>query len=142
MADSPRPPAARNDLANYSPFTSRALVLGGILAVLVVLYAVPLREYVQQRSQIAALQADKARTSAHITELSKRLEQWKDPAFVSAQARQRLQYVMPGEVSYVVLDPNSTPAQIATGRAANTSSTAWYTLLWQSVQVADAPVGK
>ena len=31
-------------------------------------------------------------------------KRWSDPAYIRAQARDRLYYVMPGEVSYLVLD--------------------------------------
>ena len=143
MVDSPRPPSSpqppnqRRELSEYTPFTNRAVVLGVVMAVFVVLYAVPIREFVQQRSEISALQAEKTRTTQNIKDLNQRLKQWNDPAFVSAQARQRLQYVMPGEVSYVVLDPNEGPTPIINGRPASGSQGAWYSIMWRSVQTAD-----
>ena len=44
---------------------------------------------------------------------------------------------MPGEVSYVVLDPNEGPTPITNGRPASGSQGAWYSIMWRSVQTAD-----
>ena len=40
---------------------------------------------------------------------------WQDPAYVEAQARERLHYVLPGETRYVVLGPDEAPARRTTG---------------------------
>src|SRR5690625_6013579 len=34
------------------------------------------------------------------------LARWEDPAYVAAQARERLAFVMPGETAYKVIDPD------------------------------------
>jgi cell division protein FtsB len=116
-------------------------LLAVVLGALVLSLALPVREYVRQRSEISALQAEKASREAQVAALQQRLKQWDDPAFVQTQARQRLQYVMPGEVGYVVLDPAEAPAPTRERReaAATAVEQPWYTRLWGSVEKADEP---
>jgi cell division protein FtsB len=70
----------------------------------VLILAPQLKILVEQRQQIADLQAIAAQRTAELTELQKQRARWDDPAYVRAQARDRLYYVMPGEVSYLVLN--------------------------------------
>jgi hypothetical protein len=115
-----------------------------VLAALVVSLALPVREYVKQRSEIAALEQSNDERRARVAALERQLEQWEDPAFVQAQARQRLQYVMPGEVGYVVLEPDEAPSPETVRRqraAAEAEQNAWYSRLWGSVQAADDAAG-
>ena len=78
------------------------------LTVMGVLILAPnLRILVEQRQQIAALQATKNAKSQEVTDLEKQRARWDDPAYVRAQARDRLYFVMPGEVSYLVLNDAS-----------------------------------
>ena len=58
----------------------------------------------QQRQNIADLQEQVKASKESLTQLKVQRNRWNDPAFVRAQARNRLFYVMPGEVSYVVMD--------------------------------------
>jgi cell division protein FtsB len=115
------------------------VVLGLVLAGLALSLALPVREYVRQRSDISALQTEAAQRQARVAELQHRLQQWQDPAYVATQARSRLQYVMPGEVGYVVLDPKEAPAPAAidTTASAPVEDTPWYSVLWSSVHKAD-----
>lgn len=57
---------------------------------------------VEQRQQIADLQAKAAEQQESISDLEKQRARWDDPAYIRAQARDRLYYVMPGEISYLV----------------------------------------
>jgi cell division protein FtsB len=116
-------------------------LLAVVLGALVLSLALPVREYVRQRSEISALQDEKAAREAQVTALESRLKQWDDPAFVATQARQRLQFVMPGEVGYVVLDPAEAPApaQAKSEAATTPNQQSWYTRLWGSVEKADQP---
>ena len=78
---------------------------------MVLLLAYPLREYAAQRSEIDALRAQSAAASRQVAELTEQQRRWQDPAYVRAQARQRLHYVLPGETAYVVIRGGSrTPA--------------------------------
>jgi cell division protein FtsB len=118
--------------------TSRAVVLVLVLAALVTTLAMPLREYLQQRSALGALQQQLQSGQARVESLRNQVQQWQDPAYIEAQARSRLHYVYPGEIGYVVL----TPKDVAAAREPATQATVkpatpWYDALWSSVQQAD-----
>jgi cell division protein FtsB len=119
--------------------TGRATALFVVLAMLAVAYAWPVKEYLRQRSELAALRADTASTQARVDALTAEQKRWADPAYVKAQARDRLHYVMPGETAYVVLQPNR-PAQGQTlPKATRPVPVAWYEAVWGTVQGADRP---
>ncbi len=60
----------------------------------------------EQRQAIADLQSQVQARKDAVKEMQVQRNRWNDPSFVRAQARNRLFYVMPGEVSYVVMDAN------------------------------------
>lgn len=93
--------------------TSRSLVLGLVLVFLVTFLAPPLQQYFEQRAQINAVRADIAATRDRIDEARAELQRWRDPAYVKAQARARLHYVLPGETQYIVVDENGDAVQPA-----------------------------
>ena len=75
------------------------------LVVLAAFVLVPtLGTYIGQRQQIAALERSVAATEEEVAELEAERDRWRDPAYVTAQARERLYYVRPGEVVYLVDD--------------------------------------
>lgn len=80
-----------------------AIMLG--LVVLAAFVLVPtVGTYLDQRQQIAALQQSVAVTEDRVAELQAERERWADPAYITSQARERLYYVTPGEVVYLVDD--------------------------------------
>jgi len=83
-------------------------VLGLIVAALVVL-APQLKTLVEQRQQIAQLEEQVRDAHDDLDELDAEVARWSDPAYVEAQARDRLYYVYPGDVAYLVLDDDDTP---------------------------------
>lgn len=118
------------------PVTGRAAIFVVVLAVLALTLAIPVREWLSQRAQIAALEADVASSQARVADLEKQAADWQDPAFVIAQARSRLHFVFPGEVGYVVLGTDDRPMTPAT--QAPVPAAPWYTRLWESTRQADA----
>ncbi len=60
----------------------------------------------EQRQAISDLQSQVQARKDALKEMQVQRNRWNDPSFVRAQARNRLFYVMPGEVSYVVMDAN------------------------------------
>ena len=60
--------------------------------------------WIEQRQVIADLQAEANLKTSQISDLEKQRARWDDPAYVRAQARDRLYYVMPGEISYLVIN--------------------------------------
>lgn len=87
------------------------MLIMGLTLLGVLILAPQLRILIEQRQQIADLTAVGASTQTELDDLTKQRARWDDPAYVRAQARDRLYYVMPGEISYLVindvtLDPN------------------------------------
>lgn len=88
-----------------SGLTVTVLIL--IIGALVVL-APSLRVLVEQRQELAALEQRVAEQQALVDGLEVEIDRWQDPAFIEAQARDRLLYVYPGDISYLVIDDGQT----------------------------------
>ena len=93
-------PAAWLRSFRLSGFALSLLLL--IVAALVVL-APSLKTLVEQRQQIAELQTQLDQAKGAVKDLRGELDRWKDPAYIEAQARNRLYYVFPGDISYLVI---------------------------------------
>ena len=118
--------------------TSRAVILLLVLAALVTTLALPIREFLQQRSAIAALEHQLDYGRARVDTLRQQKQKWQDPSFIEAQARARLHFVYPGEIGYVVLSPQDVQdARVVATPARSTPVTPWFATLWSSVQQAD-----
>jgi septum formation initiator len=109
---------------------------------LVVAIAPTLRVYLHQRSQIAALEAKQVQQRHEVAALAAQAKRWNDPAYIEAQARARLQFVRPGQKSYIVADPRPTataaPASGVVAGATGADNRSWMDGLWQSMQQAGA----
>lgn len=66
--------------------------------------------FVQQRQTIAALEASVVAGQDEVERLTQQQERWGDPAYITTQARERLYYMRPGEVVYLVV--NDLPAEL------------------------------
>jgi cell division protein FtsB len=121
-----------------SNLTGRAAVLALVVCLLAISLAYPLREYLSQRSDISEYRARVAEQEARVAELRAQHERWEDNAYVEAQARERLHYVMPGETSYVVLEADEAPPQdgVVEAQAPDAARSPWFTDLWNSVEAA------
>lgn len=111
--------------------------MGLALGLLVLGLAMPVRAWFAQRAEIAALQAEVEATAAQVAELTVLKERWTDPAFIAAEARRRLHFVLPGEVGYVALDADGRPAAESLSAQAQ-ENLPWFEALWGSVAAADA----
>lgn len=126
--------------------TVRAMVLGLVLLLAFVLVYPTLHSYLEQRTQLAQLRAQVTAAQQHNADLQAELKRWDDPAYVKAQARERLNFVMPGETAFRVVDPQTVPdtaakaptAAATDGSAAVGSTQPWYLDVWQSVRAAGA----
>lgn len=79
------------------------LLMLGLLILAVIVLAPNLRIFIEQRQQIAALQAAVDQARGSVDELGADVDRWSDPAYIESQARERLFYVFPGDVSYLVV---------------------------------------
>ncbi|WP_051973123.1 septum formation initiator family protein [Cryobacterium sp. MLB-32] len=92
-------------------FSGFSLVMMVILVLAVVILAPSLRTYAEQRQQISALNADVSEQQAQVDQLKSERERWNDRTYITTQARDRLSYVRPGDISFLVI--NDLPAPIA-----------------------------
>lgn len=76
-----------------------ALVLLGI-----VVLAPNVSQLIAQRQEIAEVTGSNAVDQAELESLQAERERWGDATFVASQARDRLYYVKPGEISFIVID--------------------------------------
>ncbi|NQX06408.1 septum formation initiator family protein [Rathayibacter sp. VKM Ac-2856] len=114
------------------------LLVMGIMILAVVVLAPSVKNFVEQRAEIAELQrsVDAAKTQSQ--NLDEQRVRWSDPAFIRAQARERLYFVMPGEVSYLVLDDIAVAQQAAQPASDSVQKTQsdWAGSLLSSIAVA------
>jgi cell division protein FtsB len=134
-----RVPRARGVVAATTGFlglssTRRAAALALVVCALALTVAVPLRNYVAQRQELAAVSEQQQVLAAEVARLEQERARLSDPAEIEAQARSRLGYVMPGEVPYVVQLPVAPGPDAADAAKAGVP---WYRVLWR--EVAEGP---
>lgn len=119
----------------------RAATLAAVVCVLTLTIAGPVRTYFAQRTEMKQLDATQAQLRAQIADLEQQKVKMADPAFIAAQARERLGFVMPGDIPFQVQLPANSEALPAPGTdtPAAKSDQPWYTSLWHTI--ADAPHG-
>ncbi|MDI6098404.1 septum formation initiator family protein [Actinoplanes sp. NEAU-A12] len=128
--------AERTDAPRPSALTSRATVVFALLITLALAYTYPLRVYLEQESRIAEMKQAAADQRARIAEAAKELENWNDPEYLRIQARERQQYVRPGEAPLVVVEYDEERAGSTAAPAPAAAPDRWYDTLWSSVQAA------
>jgi cell division protein FtsB len=121
------------------------------LVVLAAFVLVPtIGTYLDQRQQIVALQQAVQLGQDEVADLEAQRDRYSDPAYITTQARERLYYVRPGEVIYLVdndLPPALEPQeQAAVSDEVQQTRTDWMSQLVRSVTEAGlaqtvAPVG-
>lgn len=109
--------------------TRRAAVLAVVVCALALTVAVPLRNYVSQRQELARISEQQQALSREVDDLTRQRAELSDPEQVAAEARSRLGYVRPGETPYVVQLPAPPPPDpYAPG-----TGTPWFQRLWRDV---------
>jgi cell division protein FtsB len=116
--------------------TGRAALLFLVLTGLALTLAWPARQYVDQRRQIASLRSQTQVTKDRVALLQQQVQQWGDPQYVEAEARQRLHFRLPGETAYVVLRPHHRGAATPPKALTTAPTKAWYSSMWDSVEQA------
>ncbi|MFV2144730.1 MULTISPECIES: FtsB family cell division protein [Isoptericola] len=127
--------------------TVRLLVLSVVVLLAFVLLLPTVRGAVQQRAEIDRLQAELSAHESERARLENELGRWDDRSYVVEQARTRLNYVMPGDTVWRVVDadevadggtPAGDEAPTEPARPAGPTGAPWYQAMWESVQVTDA----
>ena len=119
----------------------RAAILAAVVCVLTLTIAGPVRTYFAQRTEMKQLKATEEQLRAQIADLEDQKVKLADPVFIAAQARERLGFVMPGDIPYQVQLPANpgVPGTPGGQPAAAHRDEPWYTSLWHTI--ADAPHG-
>jgi cell division protein FtsB len=60
--------------------------------------------FLNQRRQIAEMEQSIEQAKQAVDDMQAERDRWQDPIYIRSQARDRLYYVLPGEVSYLVMD--------------------------------------
>ena len=117
----------------------RAAILAAVICVLTLTIAGPVRTYFAQRTEMKQLQATEEQLRTQIADLEEQKVKLGDPVFIAAQARERLGFVMPGDIPYQVQLPAgaAVPGTPGSEPAKASPDQPWYTSLWHTI--ADAP---
>ena len=132
-------PAPKPVVPRRTAITTRAAVLAVVLCVLALALTVPLRQYVAQRGKVAQLRAKQQQAQARVDALEAQKRRLQDPAYVEQLARERLHFVRPGEVPYILLTPSPAPTPAKPGTPTGTvvgGGGPWYSRLWDTVESA------
>lgn len=116
-----------------SALTPRAAILTAVVAVMLAMVALPLRDLVAQRNRINALRDRQTVATEDLRNMNAQIARWNDPAFVAVQARERLHFVLPGQVGYVVLEADKAPVLLH-GEVRNDRLQSWYSAIWGGIK--------
>jgi cell division protein FtsB len=130
---------ARGSFVGALSWRTAVLAVVVVLALAVLLPS--LRVYFAQQENLRQLSAEKDQATTEVNDLTDDLGRWDDPAYVVAQARERLAYVFPGETAYRVVDPELVRSEDKdVSGAIETPNTVvispWYSTLWDSIEEA------
>ncbi len=84
--------------------TVLALLVAGV-----VILSPSLRILAEQQQEIAQLREGLEKSQQEVFDLVEQRDRWQDPAFVETQARERLMFVYPGDITYLVIDDLGDP---------------------------------
>lgn len=62
------------------------------------------QSYLNQRREIVEMEQSIQLAKDAVVDMQAERDRWQDPVYIRSQARDRLYYVLPGEVSYLVMD--------------------------------------
>ena len=115
--------------------SNRVLALSGILFILALTIAPPVKHYFTQRAQISALKSQLSADNTALQKARQELLLWQDPEYIKTQARERLHFVVPGERQYIVTENSTTQANNGTTTVASalTDGQPWYARLIASI---------
>ena len=107
-----RPPQPKVPVAlSQGKLLARMLKLNSVsvsvIAVIVLgtfLVSQDVQTYLDQRRQITEMEQSIKLAEQAVADMQAERDRWQDPVYIRSQARDRLYYVLPGEVSYLVMD--------------------------------------
>ncbi len=92
---------------------SGSIIVGIVIALVAVVNLwQPVQIWFEQQARISELDREVAAARATLAEAQADMLRWTDRAYVEAQARERLMFVYPGDISYLVVnDVDAKPAK-------------------------------
>jgi cell division protein FtsB len=77
-----------------------------ILVIIIGAYLISpdVQSYLNQRREIVEMEQSIQNAKDAVVDMQAERDRWQDPVYIRSQARDRLYYVLPGEVSYLVMD--------------------------------------
>ncbi|WNV76412.1 septum formation initiator family protein [Geodermatophilus sp. DSM 44513] len=133
----PPRPSAPGGAPRRPLVTGRAVLLAGLVLVLLLTLAGPVRQFLAGRAELTRLAAEGTALDQRVEQLQQQLERQADPAYTARQARERLAYVLPGDRLVVVVDGEAVEGDAGTVPEPVVGELPWYEALLQSVAVAD-----
>jgi cell division protein FtsB len=121
--------------ARSTRLTGRAALLAVVICAIALSLAYPVREYIAQRQQIDQLLAQHQTLSAQVQAYAEQYGKLAQPWYVEQQAEDQLHMCFPREQCYEVISGKPSPTAAAQKQA---PADPWYSMLWASVQRADA----
>jgi len=94
----------RQRVTNRFSWNTSTFVTIGLLVFAVYSVGPRVGDYFVMQTQIAQLKAKLDEAKQNLENITEEKKRWDDPVYIRAQARDRLFYVVPGEISYLVLD--------------------------------------
>lgn len=94
---------------------SGTVIIGIIIAIAAVANLwQPVQIWFEQQARLVELDREVAAARANLAEAQADMKRWTDRAYIEAQARQRLMFVYPGDISYLVVnDVDAKPVKTA-----------------------------
>lgn len=111
----------------------RAIVLALVVSVVALTLAMPVRTYFSQRAEFEQLRASNDQLRSEVSDYQQKVNEQSDPAYIEAEARERLQFVRPGEKALVMMFPGDDARIAAQKQAEERARSPWYGNLWESV---------
>lgn len=100
----PSASSSRENMLRGLRLDTRTLTLSVVIVFGIMTLAPQVGVYIEQQQTIADVKAQVAAKEQAVAEMKAERKRWEDPVYIRSQARDRLYYVMPGEVSYLVMD--------------------------------------
>lgn len=113
--------------------TKRAVGLALVLSIVALTLAMPLRTYFSQRSEFEQLRTSNQQLAQQVDDYQQKVNEQNDPAYIEAKARERLQFVKPGETPLVMMYPDDDARKAAARKAEERAGNPWYGNLWDSI---------
>lgn len=120
--------------------TGATLLLALVMIMSVLwLISVPVRNYLEQRAEIARVTASIAQLESTKADLVEQVENYQSEEYIKEQARIRLGLIEPGETAFRILDPAfDNPGSTDETSINTTAGGPWYATVWDSVSLEEA----